>query len=106
MRRSRAGAVGRRAVGGATPHRSYPGQRRALNRGRRETSPTLLIDGTVAGVWHQKRSGRKIQVTVEPLGDLTARHRRELDEQVDRIGEIMEGKPDLTVGPITVGPHA
>lgn len=57
-------------------------------------------------MWHQKRSGRKIQVTVEPLGDLTARHRRELDEQVDRIGEIMEGKPDLTVGPITVGPHA
>jgi hypothetical protein len=25
---------------------------------------------------------------------------------VQRVGEILEGKPQLTIGPITVGPHA
>jgi len=33
-------------------------------------------------------------------------HRRQLDDQVNRIGEILQGKPELTIGPITVGPHA
>lgn len=32
--------------------------------------------------------------------------RRELDEQVERIGEVLEGKPELTMGKVTVGEHA
>ena len=27
----------------------------------------LLVDGVVAGLWHQRRSGRRIDITVEPL---------------------------------------
>lgn len=57
----------------------------------------LLIDGTVAGVWHQRRSGRRIA---------TAGQLRELEEQVERVGVVLEGKPELTVGKVTVGPHA
>ncbi|WP_420803102.1 DNA glycosylase AlkZ-like family protein [Streptomyces spiramyceticus] len=73
---------------------------------RRATTPVLLVDGVAAGDGHQRRSGRKIHITVEPLGALTAAQRKELDDQVRRVGEIMEGSTELTVGTITVGPHA
>ncbi|HSH82167.1 MAG TPA: crosslink repair DNA glycosylase YcaQ family protein, partial [Herpetosiphonaceae bacterium] len=68
--------------------------------------PVLLIAGTVAGLWHQHRSRRKLDITVEPFGCLTAAQRRELDEQVERIGEFLEGKPQVTIGTVTVGRHA
>jgi hypothetical protein len=66
----------------------------------------LLVDGVVAGVWHQRRSGRKLDVTVEPLVPLPPAQRRELDEQVERVGVILEGTPQLTIGTVTVGSHA
>jgi uncharacterized protein YukE len=86
----------------------YPGRayQRALAGGQAGNFPVLLIDGTVAGVWHQRRSGRRLAVTVEPFGPLTAAQRRALDEQVTRVGEILEGRTELTVGIVTVGPHA
>ncbi|MFJ3723542.1 winged helix DNA-binding domain-containing protein [Streptomyces sp. NPDC090045] len=63
---------------------------RALAGGQAGNHPVLLIDGTVAGVWHQRRTGRRIALTVEPLGRLSAAHRRALDEQVERTGAMLE----------------
>ena len=68
--------------------------------------PVLLIDGIVAGVWSQRRSGRTLAITVEPFDRLTATQRRALDEQVERIGAFLDGTPRLTIGPVTVGGHA
>jgi hypothetical protein len=79
---------------------------RALARGQAGNYPVLLVDGVVAGVWHQRRSGRTIHVTVEPLTPLSAPRKRALDEQVERVGEILEGKPALTIGKVSAGPHA
>lgn len=88
--------------------RLFPGAAytRALAGGQAGNHPVLLIDGTVAGVWHQRRSGRRIVVTVEPLSPLTAGQLRELEEQVERVAVVLEGKPELTVGKVSVGPHA
>jgi hypothetical protein len=66
----------------------------------------LLVDGVAAGVWHQRRSGRRLDFTVEPLVALGARRRRELDEQVERVAAFLEGRPELKIGPVTVGSHA
>jgi hypothetical protein len=66
----------------------------------------LLVDGVVGGLWHQKRSGRRLAVTVEPFRLLTARRRRELAEQVGRVGTILGAEPELTIGEVTVGGHA
>lgn len=66
----------------------------------------LLVDGVVAGVWHQRRQGKRATVTVEPLGRLTGAQERELGEQVERVGEILEAVPELMVGKVTAGPHA
>lgn len=78
---------------------------RALTHGQAGTFPVVIIGGTVAGRWHQRTSGRHVHIVVEPFGRLTARHRRELDEQVARVGEILEARPELTIGPVTVSAH-
>lgn len=79
---------------------------RALAGSQAGNFPVLLVNGVVTGVWHQKKTGGKVAITVEPLRSLTARQRRELDEQVERIGFILEARPTLAVGPVAVGAHA
>ena len=96
-------------VVGAYPREHvFPGRaaERALARTQAGNFPVLLIDGVTAGVWHQRRSGKKIAITVESLRRLSAAQRGALDEAVQRIGMIGEGRPELTVGPVTVGAHA
>ncbi|WP_328471726.1 winged helix DNA-binding domain-containing protein [Actinoplanes sp. NBC_00393] len=96
------------AVGGRPREVLFPGAAatRALAGGQAGNYPVLLVDGVVAGVWHQRRSGRRIAVTVEPLGRLTRGQLADLDEQVQRLGRILEGTPSLTIGTVAVGPHA
>jgi hypothetical protein len=60
----------------------------------------------VGGVWHQRRSGRKLAITVEPLRELTAAQRRRLDDEAALVGTVMESAVTLTIGPVTVGAHA
>lgn len=79
---------------------------RASARGQAGNFPVLLVDGVVGGVWHQRRSGRTLEITVEPIERLTAKQRRELDDEAELVGAVMEATPTLTVGPVTVGPHA
>lgn len=68
--------------------------------------PVLLIDGTVSGVWHQRRSGRWLDISVEPFDQLTARERRDLDGQVERIGAFLNARTRLTIGAVIAGAHA
>jgi hypothetical protein len=96
------------AVGSHPRELLFPGAAwdRALAGSQAGNFPVLLIDGVVAGVWHQKKAGAKVAITVEPLRTLSARQIEQLDEQVERIGTILEARPTLTVGPIPVGAHA
>jgi hypothetical protein len=86
----------------------FPGRasERALARSQAGNFPVLLLDGVVGGVWHQKRSGQRLAITVEPLGRLTPAQHAALEAEAERIGAIVEARPELTVGPISVGPHA
>jgi len=96
-------------VGSHPRDRLFPGKasaRALAPSGQAGNYPVLLIDGTVGGVWHQRRSGRKIEVTVEPLGRLTADQHQRLQSQVERIGEILEGEPRLRIGAVSAGGHA
>lgn len=79
---------------------------RALTGGQAGNYPVLLIEGTVAGLWHQRRSGKNIDITVEPFGSLSASQRHELDDQVARIGTFLDGNPSMSIGTVTIGPHA
>jgi len=86
----------------------FPGlaAERALAGGQAGNFAVVLLDGVVGGVWHQRRAGKKLALTVEIFGRLSARQRRELDEQAARVGEVLEGTAALTLGPMTVGAHA
>ncbi|MFG2334642.1 winged helix DNA-binding domain-containing protein [Streptomyces sp. NPDC048604] len=88
--------------------RLFPGEAytRALAGGQAGNYPLLLVDGEVAGVWHQRRTGRRVTVTVEPLKPLSRARLRELEQQATRVGEILEGHAELVVGRVEVGPHA
>ncbi|HEY6275489.1 MAG TPA: winged helix DNA-binding domain-containing protein [Streptosporangiaceae bacterium] len=97
------------AVAGQPRERLYPGAAatRALTpTGQAGNYPVLLVDGVVGGVWHQRRSGRKLAITVEPLRELTPTQRRQLGDEADLVGAVMEAPATLTVGTVTAGAHA
>ena len=75
-------------------------------RRHRQRYPVLLIDGVVGEVWHQRRTGKRLAITVEPLHELTATQRRQLDDEVALVGAVMEAEATLTMGKVEVGPHA
>jgi winged helix DNA-binding protein len=83
--------------------RLYPGPAGGRAKGNFQV---LLVDGVVGGIWHQRRAGRRLSITVEAFTALRAGQRRLLDDQVSRVGEILEATPDLTLGPVPVGGHA
>nr|WP_042189769.1 winged helix DNA-binding domain-containing protein [Kibdelosporangium sp. MJ126-NF4]CEL18869.1 FIG01121493: hypothetical protein [Kibdelosporangium sp. MJ126-NF4]CTQ95328.1 FIG01121493: hypothetical protein [Kibdelosporangium sp. MJ126-NF4] len=91
-------------VGNQPPSLLYPGK--ARERVLPQNFQNLIVNGTVAGLWHQRKSGRRVDITVEALVKLTKRQRAELDEQAQRIGEILGATPSLTLGTVTVGGHA
>jgi hypothetical protein len=96
-------------VAGQPRERLYPGAAaaRALTpAGQAGNYPVLLVDGMVGGVWHQRRSGRTLSITVEPLRELTARQHRQLDDEASLVSTVMQATATLTVGTVTVGPHA
>lgn len=82
-----------------------PASERALHNGAAGPVPALLVDGMVAGVWQHRRSGRAVDLTVEPFIELDAAQRAELAAQAERVGEIMQATPRLTVGPVQVRRH-
>ena len=86
----------------------FPGRaaERALAGGQAGNFPVLLLDGMVGGVWHQKRSGSKVTITVEPLERLTTAQKQAVGEQVERVAAILQTRPEMVIGPVSVGPHA
>ncbi|RFU86080.1 winged helix DNA-binding domain-containing protein [Streptomyces triticagri] len=86
----------------------HPGRaaERALSAtGQAGTTQAVTVGGEVAGLWHQKRSGRKLALTVELFGRSTRKRRAEVEAQAERVGEILEAVHTLTFGPVEAGKH-
>ena len=87
----------------------FPGRawERALTpSGQAGNYPVLLVDGVVEGVWHSRHVSSRVHVTVETLRDLTAGETKAVEQRVRRLGEVLEARPSLTLGPVTTGAHA
>lgn len=87
----------------------FPGraaQRALTPSGQAGNYPVLLVNGIITGVWHQRRSGRWLDITVESFEQLTPQQRRELDGQVERLGAFLGAQPRLTIGAVSAGAHA
>lgn len=97
------------AVVGQPRERLFPGAaaKRALSpTGQAGNYPVVLVDGVVGGVWHARRSGRRVAITVEPLRPFSAAQRRDLEADIALVAAALEAEATLTVGAVTVGPHA
>lgn len=96
------------AIASQPRSRLFPGAsyERALARGQAGNYPVLLVGGVAGGVWHQRRAGRRLHATVEPLVRLTAAQQRALEREVSRLGDFFGAHAELTVGPVTAGAHA
>jgi Winged helix DNA-binding domain len=86
----------------------FPGvaKERALAGGQAGNFPVLLLGGVVGGVWQSRRSGKAVELTVEPFGPLEAGQRRELEQEAQRTGEILEARATLRLGAVSTGAHA
>lgn len=61
-------------------------------------SPVLLVDGRVQGVWEQKRSARRLEVTVEPFVPLNDEAREQVADETRRLGDFLGTPTTLTYG--------
>ncbi|WP_154796309.1 winged helix DNA-binding domain-containing protein [Occultella kanbiaonis] len=95
-------------VGSQPRERIFPGRaaERALAGGQAGNFPVVLLDGVVAGVWHQRLSGSRVRITVEMFEGPTARRRRAIEEQADRVAAVLQARPEVAFGDISVGAHA
>ena len=86
----------------------FPGLagRRCLTRGQAGNFPVLTVGGTVTGLWHYRKSGGHVAITVEPLTRLTRVQRSELDAEAERVGQVLAADTRLTIGPVRAGAHA
>jgi hypothetical protein len=94
-------------VGGQPRGLLFPGPAadRGLAGGQAGTKPVLLVDGVVAGLWHQRRTAQTLTITVEPFGELTGPQHRELTVQAARLGDFFGCAVGLTLGPVTARSH-
>ncbi len=65
----------------------------------------LLLDGSVAGIWERRRTGRRFDLTVEPFVRLSSPQRDPVRTRAERIGEILEEPVALAFGEIERRPH-
>lgn len=96
------------AVAGQPRELLYAGAayERATARGQAGNFPVVLVDGTVEGVWHQRRAGRRLEIAVEMVRRLNAHRRRQIEHEVERIAALLGTADTLTFGPVPAGPHA
>ena len=95
-------------VAGQPRESLFPGAAgaRALARGQAGNYPVILIDGVVSGLWHHRRSGKKVEITAElfrPAGSLQL---DELAQQADRVGSFLQSEVRLALGAVDIGGHA
>ena len=95
-------------VGSQPRDRLFAGEatRRGLSRGQAGNFPVVLIDGVVGGLWHQVRSGRRVEITAELFRPLTTPQQDELRAQAERIGDFLRAEPSLVIGPVRARAHA
>jgi hypothetical protein len=79
---------------------------RGLNRGQAGNYPLLLVDGIVAGIWNQRRAGKRTLITIEAFDRLTVKERRAAGEEAERLGAFLGSAVELVFGEVTAGGHA
>jgi len=79
--------------------------KRVLTNGGIGNLPLVVVDGVVAGLWQQRRTGRRLEIRVEAFQPLSAHQHQELEASVARVGVILEAESVLSLGAVNARPH-
>jgi len=79
--------------------------KRGLMHGSIGNLPVVVVDGIVAGLWQQRRTGRRLEIRVETFQLLNAHQHQELEAAAARVGEILEAQSILSLGTVNARPH-
>jgi hypothetical protein len=60
-------------------------------------APTLLSDGRVIGTWQQKRTSKKVTLTIEPFSSLTKQQLTDIDTEAQRLGDYFGLNPEVKI---------
>jgi hypothetical protein len=60
-------------------------------------SPVVLAGGRAAGIWKHERRGRVLSVSVEPFRRLSAKTRRGVVDEVERLAGFLDAPVELSV---------
>jgi hypothetical protein len=95
-------------VAGQPREHLFPGvaSTRALSRGQAGNYPVILVDGVVRGLWHHRRSGKKLEITAELFQPAGTTQLEQLARQAERIGQFLQAEARLVLGEVGIGGHA
>lgn len=79
--------------------------KRVLTRGGIGNLPVVVVDGIVAGLWQQQRSGQRLEIRVEAFQPLSLHQHQELVAAVTRVGEVLEAESVLFLDAVDARPH-
>jgi hypothetical protein len=60
-------------------------------------SPVVLVEGSVAGVWAHKNQGKKLEVTIEPLGKLSRTVRSAIAHEAKSLANFFDSTLALVI---------
>ena len=58
----------------------------------------LRVDGAVAGAWSRKRTGKKVELRVEPVSHLARKQHVALEAEAERVGALWGLEVVLSLG--------
>ena len=73
--------------------------------GTAATFAVLLVGGRVAGLWERKPKGKRLRVRVDAHETLSRRQRAAVEEQAERVAQILELQADVEFGGVSLRKH-
>ena len=73
--------------------------------GTAATFAVLLVGGRVGGIWERRPKGKRLLIRIDAYGPLNRRQRSAVEEQAERIGQILELKAEVEFGKVALRRH-
>jgi uncharacterized protein YcaQ len=73
-----------------------PAEKMRVYRNQGWISPVLLVNGRMDGVWKHERKGKRLTVTIEPVGKLPKWVQRGAEAEAERLAAFLGGELELS----------
>jgi hypothetical protein len=66
--------------------------------------PAIVVDGRFAGTWASRRSGKRMEITIEPFAELETESWASIEREVEEIGRFEGVEAQVARGPSRAAP--